>query len=138
MIEKPPKEELNPESFELYTKLAKDNELKSIQDEYLYWDKIKHKAKAKGIDPKLYWSAVKIQRMGYSKPLFFGNVMFGYSVTEYIQKALHHFDLNIGGLLGSNSGIAETDKTKYMLSSIMEEAISSSGCTRTKETEATR
>ena len=32
----------------------------------------------------------------------------------------------MGGTLGSNIGIAETDKTKFMISSIMEEAISSS------------
>ncbi|MFK7114499.1 Fic family protein [Flavobacterium oreochromis] len=34
--------------------------------------------------------------------------------------------MHIGGTLGSNIGIAETDKTKFIISSIMEEAISSS------------
>jgi Fic family protein len=34
--------------------------------------------------------------------------------------------MHIGGTLGSNIGIAETDKTKFVISSIMEEAISSS------------
>lgn len=43
-----------------------------------------------------------------------------------MQRALHQFDLHIGGTLGSNIGIAETDKTKYIINSIMEEAISSS------------
>ncbi len=39
---------------------------------------------------------------------------------------MHFFDLNIGGNLGSNIRIADTEKTKYLISSIMEEAISSS------------
>lgn len=47
-------------------------------------------------------------------------------ITEYMQRSLHHFDLNIGGTLGSNIGITETDKTKFIISSIIEEAISSS------------
>lgn len=34
--------------------------------------------------------------------------------------------MHVGGYLGSNIGIAETDKSIYMISSIMEEAISSS------------
>ena len=34
--------------------------------------------------------------------------------------------MNIGGSLSSNIGIAETDKAKFMVGSIMEEAISSS------------
>ncbi|HEY1056658.1 MAG TPA: Fic family protein, partial [Emticicia sp.] len=43
-----------------------------------------------------------------------------------IQRALHQFDMHIGGNLSSNIGIAESDKNKFMISSIIEEAISSS------------
>jgi Fic family protein len=43
-----------------------------------------------------------------------------------MQRTLHQFDMHLGGNLGSNIGIAETDKTKFVISSIMEEAISSS------------
>ena len=58
--------------------------------------------------------------------LNFHSYNFHYVITDYIQKALHQFDMHIGGTLGSNIGIAETDKTKFIISSIMEEAISSS------------
>ncbi|MBN2165981.1 MAG: Fic family protein [Marinilabiliaceae bacterium] len=56
----------------------------------------------------------------------FGNHSFRYVISDYMQRALHQFDMHIGGTLGSNIGIAETDKTKFIISSIMEEAISSS------------
>jgi hypothetical protein len=36
-------------------------------------------------------------------------------ITDYIQRALHQFDMHIGGTLGSNIRIAETDKTKLLL-----------------------
>ena len=57
---------------------------------------------------------------------FISHLNIYFMITDYIQKALHQFDMHIGGILGSNIGIAETDKTKFIISSIMEEAISSS------------
>lgn len=124
MLENPPKVEYSKEVLDLLPKLLVNDELKTIQANYLYWDKVKQRAKVKGYKPETLWSAVKVNRTG--TPVIFGKHVFRFCITEYIQRALHHFDLNIGGTLGSNSGIAETDKTKYMLSSIMEEAISSS------------
>ncbi len=72
------------------------------------------------------WSAVKLFRLLRRKEVKFHLYNFHYVITDYIQKSLHQFDMHIGGTLGSNIGIAETDKTKFIISSIMEEAISSS------------
>ena len=101
-----------------------DGTLQKIQDPYLYWDKVKFKAKDSS--PEELWSAVKLFRRIRRKTLHFDTYAFHYVMTDYLQKALHQFDMHIGGNLGSNIGIAETDKTKFMISSIMEEAISSS------------
>lgn len=101
-----------------------DGSLQKIQDDYLYWDKIKFKAK--DCTPQELWSAVKLHRRISRKTIRFNRYAFHYVITDYLQQALHQFDMHIGGSLGSNIGIAETDKTKFMVSSIMEEAISSS------------
>ncbi|MES2480098.1 MAG: Fic family protein [Bacteroidota bacterium] len=98
--------------------------LKPIQNDYLYWDKIKYKAK--DVSPEEFWAIVKLDRRLRSNPVRFAKYSFSFYPTEYIQKSLHHFDMHIGGILGSNIGIAETDKTKFIISSLMEEAISSS------------
>ncbi len=98
--------------------------LKNVQDEYLYWDKIKYKSKPH--DASQFWNAVKLHRTLNASHLQFGKHQFTYVITDFMQRALHQFDLNIGGTLGSNISIAETDKTKFIISSIMEEAISSS------------
>lgn len=124
MVEQAPKIEETDQTIPLMVKFQMNGSLQKIQDEYLYWDKIKYKAK--DCSPKELWSAVKLFRFLRSKELKFHSFKFHYVITDYIQKSLHQFDMHIGGTLGSNIGIAETDKTKFIISSIMEEAISSS------------
>lgn len=124
MIEKAPKFINDKEALDLSVMLHLSGQMKKVNEEYLYWDKVKYLSKE--IDPKLFWNAVKFYRNLKSNTVIFGKYSFKYFLTEYIQKSLHLFDLNIGGSLGSNIGIAETDKNKFVISSIMEEAIASS------------
>jgi Fic family protein len=124
MIESPPINSKDDDTIPLMVKLQQNGVLKKIQDNYQYWDRVKYKAK--DCTPNELWNAVKLFRYIRSNKVKFGNYTFNYMITEYMQRALHHFDMHIGGTLGSNIGIAETDKTKFMISSIMEEAISSS------------
>ena len=124
MIEKAPKTKETKQIIPLMVKFQRNGKLQKIQDEYLYWDKIKYKAK--DCTPLELWSAIKLDRLLKRKEIEFHSHTFYYVITDYIQKSLHQFDMHIGGTLGSNIGIAETDKTKFIISSIMEEAISSS------------
>jgi len=124
MIESAPIFSNENSDFKILAKTRLSGLLKSINDEYLYWDKIKYKNKE--FTPEELWTAVKTERWLRSSKLAFGSYTFSFMTTDYIQKSLHTFDLNIGGSLGSNINIADTDKTKYLISSIMEEAISSS------------
>lgn len=124
MIESPPAFKYDEQVYALFIKLRDNGELKEMNDAYLYWDKIKYRAKI--ASPQEYWNAIKIARAINAQTINFGNTEFQFVTTDYIQQLLHYCDLNIGGNLGSNVGIAETDKTKFMISSIMEEAISSS------------
>lgn len=124
MIERAPKTEETDQTIPLMVKFQMNGALKKIQDEYLYWDKIKYKAQ--DCTPLELWSAIKLFRFLRRKEVKFDANKFHFVITDYIQKALHQFDMHIGGTLGSNIGIAETDKTKFIISSIMEEAISSS------------
>jgi Fic family protein len=124
MLEAAPKYIKEDNTITLMVNLQGDGTLKKIQDDYLYWDKIKYMAK--NCTPEELWNAVKLYRFIRSNTIRFGKNTFSYMITDYIQRALHQFDMHIGGTLGSNIGIAETDKTKFIISSIMEEAISSS------------
>jgi len=124
MLEKAPTHKQEPSTINLLVKLQQNGILKEIQDDYLYWDKIKYKSKE--YSPQKLWNAVKLHRFIKGNRVKFGKQDFSFVITDYIQRGLHQFDMHIGGTLGSNIGIAETDKTKFIISSIMEEAISSS------------
>lgn len=99
--------------------------MKKINSEYYYWDKVKYVATS-GIDPAVLWQAVKLQRMMSAKSVTFGKYNFHFTITEQMLALLHEFDMNIGGSLGTKSLIPENDKSFYLVSSIMEEAIASS------------
>jgi len=124
MIEQPPAYKENKTTIPLMVELQFNGILKSIQDEYLYWDKVKYKST--NYNPEELWNAVKLHRLLKGNTSKFGKYKFHFVVTDYMLRALHQFDMHIGGTLGSNIGIAETDKTKFIISSIIEEAISSS------------
>ena len=124
MIESAPQYKQDDNTISLMVSIQFNGILKDIQDEYLYWDKVKYKSK--NINPIELWNAIKLHRKIKSNSVIFGKYQFFYVVTDYMQRALHQFDMHIGGTLGSNIEIAESDKTKYIISSIMEEAISSS------------
>ena len=124
MIAQAPQIEKYDNIIPLLVKFQMNGTLQKIQDEYLFWDRIKNKAK--DCQPFELWSAIKLDRYLKSKKVNFHSYNFHFVITDYIQKSLHQFDMHIGGTLGSNIGISETDKTKFIISSIMEEAISSS------------
>lgn len=128
MIEQAPK--IYKENLVKALKILNDKvfleKIKNINDRYLFWDKVKYQKISNEFLPKDLWAAVKLSRRIDAKQLIFGKYTFSFSQTDYIQRVLHEFDLNIGGNLGTQQLIPEQDKNRYLLSSIMEEAIASS------------
>jgi len=124
MIEQAPKYKEDKNTITLMVELQMNGLLESIQNEYFYWDKVKYKSKK--YNPQKLWTAIKLHRRLRAKKIYFGKHNFSIVVTDFMHHALHKFDMHIGGTLGSNIGIAETDKTKYIISSLIEESISSS------------
>ena len=106
-----------------------DNDLREvfqkIDREYLYWDKVKYSA-PENIDKHTLWHAVKIQRQLNSQTVRFGKYVFHFTITKNMLALLHAFDMDWGGNLGTKTIIPASDKSYYLISSIMEEAIASS------------
>lgn len=127
MIEKPPildKDNFG-EVWDILIKTDFDVLINKINNEYLYWDKVKYKVPS-GVNPSTFWQAVKTKRNLSAKTLSFGTNKFKFSVTNRMQELLHTLDLNLGGSLGTQGIIPEKDKKFYLVNSIMEEAIASS------------
>ena len=95
---------------------------------YYYYDKWKYKAIEWGIAPALLWGAVKTRRRSnYTLEISaLPGFTFHLATTSVVQEYLHHFDLNLGGSLQGDTVIPADDKDRYLISSLMEEAIASS------------
>lgn len=116
----------NPEVLQL---------IKDINQEYLYWDKVKYKA-PKNIAPEQFWHIIRLTRMLNAKGIRFGKYRFSLTITEPMMALLNIFDMNMGGVLGTQSIVPEKDRRVYLINSIMEEAIASSrmeGATTTRK-----
>lgn len=124
-----PTPRLNPEKLADAFLMLQDPKMRPlfqrINSEYLYWDKVKYLG-PKDIDKTILWQAVRIQRDINAQSLRFGKHTFRFTITKNMLALLHGFDMNLGGILGTENIIPTTDKNYYLISSIMEEAIASS------------
>ncbi len=97
-----------------------------IDEKYYYWDKVKYQELPEGVSHEDIWTIVKLRRMGTPFKINFGKYNFYWNVGSRLQGLLHFLDMNIGGSLESSSIVSYGDKNRYLISSIMEEAIASS------------
>ena len=106
-----------------------DRLIKEAINKYLYWSEFKYRAGVDQIEPEVLWTFIKINRNLSAEKIKISDIAgfeFKYNLTTYIQQKLHEFDLNLGGRLGGEDIIPGSDKNRYLISSIMEEAIASS------------
>jgi len=113
--------------------------LQEIDEDYPYWDRFKRKVKDIEQDPVLLWAYNKTLRERSVAKMLISNIPgfeFKYNTSNRILRFLHNFDLHIGGVLEGRAIIPPDDRTRYLISSIMEEAIASSqleGAATTRE-----
>lgn len=151
MIEKAPIIE-NFEStipdFEYIEAIAKAGVLEKIDEEYLYWDKIKYldskidKSLVSDSNKKKLWFYVKVGREDrYNERILLGNleadfyIDYYYNINNYMQQNLHYLDFNFGAGLQKEQLLSDLDKQSYLNNALMEESIFSSmieGATTTR------
>lgn len=97
-----------------------------VNENYSYWDKVKYVPTTNKFTPQDVWLVAKIRRLNTPFKISFGKYNFSWFLNARIQEMLHLFDMNIGGSLEARSLIPSDEKNRYLISSIMEEAIASS------------
>lgn len=102
-----------------------DSIVEKINDNYEYWDTVKYKKGPDGCDALQLWTYVKGARASKHIRAWekFGITL---PITNNMQRMCHEFDMNFGGTWGTNTILPENDKERYLVSSLMEEAIYSS------------
>ena len=127
MIERPPK--LTMKALQTAFNRVREPEIKSIlepiNERYLYWSEIKYRNRPEDMSAEELWALVMLSRqmLGvYWWPRY--NIQV--TITNQMQRLCHEFDMNFGGAWGNSAVIPDLDREKYLVSSLMEEAISSS------------
>lgn len=115
------------------------SQLFEIEKDYPYWESFKYKVKTlTDYDAKFLWKIIKMQRRQSFSEIEISKIVgfdFRYNTNNKILEHLHHFDLYLGGVMEGEI-IPSEDKNRYLISSIMEEAIASSqleGAATTRE-----
>ena len=118
----------------LFSQNAFDNQ------KYLHWNDLIHLTPPDDLNLTEWWAGLKMARRALyrSIPLLDKKQdNFVFLVTEFILEQLHHIDLGAGGHIGILDPIVNPEtKDQYYISSLMEEAITSSqleGATTTRE-----
>jgi len=118
---------------ELIEKIQGSKEIQEIlskaRKEYVYWDKFKYYPFPKNITPEEAWAFLKITRSSNEKTPIKSNLgeNFTYSITKSLYQKLNFIDTHGAGLLKSfKDKPSSAQASKYIISSLTEEAIASS------------
>ncbi|HLZ89708.1 MAG TPA: Fic family protein [Puia sp.] len=105
-------------------------EAREIDDSsYPYWEKWKYLAREWRLDPRRVWAAIKKRRGISRRTVNFdigGRFKPQINTPSIMQQQLHELDLSLGGNLDASDIIPSEEKQRYLISSLMEEAIASS------------
>lgn len=143
-IRKPPRLTFfkNQEEFKETMELQSDPEIQDyifrLNEKYVSWDEVRHYPHPKNIQSKVIWNLIKFSRLSQYRKLEIGGISFRYMITDNILKSLHQLDQQTSGTLESKSDYLapQAPLEKYLVNSIMEEAIASSqleGAVTTRE-----
>lgn len=96
-----------------------------LNENYEYWSTVKYKPLPSGFTAKDMWIYIKAARRRAFIPVW-QDLGLSFGLTSKMQKQCHELDMNFGGSWGSEHISSDENKDYYLLSSLMEEAISSS------------
>lgn len=100
------------------------SEISEFNKKYLYWSELKYKITDKE-SREIIWTAMKLMRDGKEENYSFGGIKIKYSLLSDISRQLHYFDKQLAGNIVSQTSAMGLEE-KYIISSLMEEAIASS------------
>ena len=110
----------------LNDKMVYDFVIKCNQD-YIHWDKLRYKEIPNKINVEYIWALIKIFRSQQFKPIKFNDWIFKYLLLNDAQRKLHLMDKGTAGHLETGLESVNTGgRGRYIISSLMEEAIASS------------
>lgn len=128
-------------AFENEGKGSNFSYLSSVDEKgrYLHWDEIRHREPPGGLSHEAWWGAFKLARTSASTSFPLrdtSGLLFSYSLPDPVLRRLHEIDSNSHGSIGMAGQLHSSQaRDRYIVTSLMEEAITSSqleGATTTR------
>lgn len=112
------------ETQPLLTLLASE----AAADRYLHWDELRHRTPPQGLSHEQWWLAEKLSRRPTPLPLLASDGQaFWFSQPPMLLQGLHQIDRQAGASVVAPQAVTtRSTRDRYLLSSLMEEAITSS------------
>ncbi|WP_340818724.1 Fic family protein [Methanolobus sp. WCC4] len=125
----------NPDKLSIFVDPQMQELVAKFNRDYLHWDELRHRKLP--VEAEIIWALIKNSRSTQSKRLEFGDWTFQYIQTGETMRRLHLLDTKGAGNLESGpGGVNASDRKRYIVNSLMEEAIASSqleGAATTRE-----
>jgi Fic family protein len=107
---------------------------------YWHWDELRHRRPPEGLNSEEWWLSLRLRRQARAQPLPVQDARgktFSWFLTNSMQLILHKVDMGAGGSVSMPSQVTNHEtRDQYYVSSLMEEAITSSqieGAATTRE-----
>ncbi|WP_094227524.1 Fic family protein [Methanolobus psychrotolerans] len=111
-------------------KLLDNEEVLKIAHEYneryLHWEEVRKRESKLPVKPEYIWHIMRFFRVMKVKNIAFGKYTSHYNILEDFQEKLYILDKGAAGNLASTIDAISDTREKYILNSLMEEAIASS------------
>lgn len=111
-----------------------------VDGRYLHWDELRHREPPQGLSHDEWWTGIKLSRQSLRKPLLFADKhgrSMHFCLPDPVQRAVHNIDRQAAGSVAMPQPIvSEDERDRYLVSSLIEEAITSSqleGASTTQE-----
>jgi len=110
---------------------AIEAQMKSPEDRYLHWDKLRHLSPPEGLSNDEWWLGIKARRAGEMRFLPLADPdghHFSYGLPNLVLKQLHHIDQRCSGEIAMDEVVTSEKQAgqRFLVNSLMEEAIRSS------------
>jgi Fic family protein len=100
------------------------------EDAYWHWDELRRRKPPDGLEVEEWWLQQKLIRAGNRRTLPFADTdgnFFWFTIPDEASSLLHEIDqLAAGRVVAPTEIVSESTRDRYLVSSLMEEAISSS------------
>lgn len=101
-----------------------------VGEAYLHWDELRHREPPDGLDHEAWWLGIQWARLAHQRTLPLLDASgrpFRFSTPEPVLIDLHHIDQDAAGEIRSATEAATpSNRDRYLLKSVIEEAITSS------------